>query len=362
MLGEHLLGQLAIANAPRDYSAKDQEVCERLALVYALSIQRQRAEEALRQSEARFRDITENVAEWVWEVDPEGKFTYSSPVVEQLLGYKPEEVLGQHFYDFFLPDERQELKEKAFAIFGTKQPFRDLINRNLHKNGEIVWLSTSGVPVLDATGNLLGYRGANIDITERRKAQEALENANIQLKTIVQEVETRNSTMALLNDMSEMLQTCQTSEEAFSTISHFVPKFFPTDAGALYLLRNSKNLLSSVTTWGPSPPIEELFPPDDCWAVRGGRVHRVDDPASALLCKHIPVTGPPATGYLCVPLVAQGDSLGILHVRFLSCATQGREAGRVGNQAAAGGGHCRESGPGPGQPEAAGDPAKPGHP
>ena len=52
----------------------------------------------------------------------------------------------------------------------------------------------------------------------------------------------------------------------------------------------------------------------------------MDDPASALLCKHIPVTGLPATGYLCVPLVAQGESRGILHVRFLSCATQGREA------------------------------------
>ena len=127
--------------------------------------------------------------------------------------------------------------------------------------GTIVWLSTSGVPVLDASGNLLGYRGADIDITERRKAQEALENANIQLQALVQDADERNRNMALLNDMSDMLQTCQTSEEAFAAISHFVPKFFPTDAGALYLLRNSKNLLSSVTTWGPSPPSEEMFPP-----------------------------------------------------------------------------------------------------
>jgi diguanylate cyclase (GGDEF)-like protein/PAS domain S-box-containing protein len=326
MLGEQLWGQVAIANASRDYSDMDQKVCERLALFYALAIQRQRAEEALTESEQRFKDITENATEWVWEVDREGKYTYSSPVVEQLLGYKPEEVLGQHFYDFFPPEEREALKDAAVAAFGAKQPFRDLINRNLRKNGEIVWLSTSGVPVLDAQGNFFGYRGVDIDVTERRKAQEALENANIQLKTIVQEVEKRNSNMARLNDMSEMLQTCQTLEEAFTTISHFVPKFFPTDAGALYLLRNSKNLLSSVTTWGPSPPIEELFPPDDCWAIRGGRVHRVDDPASALLCKHIPVSGPLDAGYLCVPLVAQGESRGILHIRFLSCAIQGREA------------------------------------
>ena len=67
--------------------------------------------------------------------------------------------------------------------------------------------------------------------------------------------------MALFNDMSDMLQTCQTFEEAFAAISHFVPKFFPTDAGALYLLRNSKNLLTSVTTWGQPPPTEELFSP-----------------------------------------------------------------------------------------------------
>jgi diguanylate cyclase (GGDEF)-like protein/PAS domain S-box-containing protein len=326
MLGGELLGQLAVANAPRDYAAKDQEVCERLAMIYALSIQRQRAEEAVRQSEARFRDIAANVEEWVWEVDRGGTFTYSSPAVAHLLGYKSEEVLGRLFYDFFPPDERHELKEAAFALMATKQPFRDFPNRNLHKNGDIVWLLTSGVPMIDEQGNLLGYRGADIDITARRKGQEALENANLQLKVLVQEAEERNSTMAQLNNMSEMLQTCQTSEEAFSTISHFVPKFFPTDAGALYLLRNSKNLLSSVTTWGPSPPLEEMFPPEDCWAVRSGRVHRVDDPASALLCKHIPATGAPASGYLCVPLAAHGVSLGILHIRFLSCATQGRAA------------------------------------
>ncbi|OGR30049.1 MAG: hypothetical protein A2139_04565 [Desulfobacca sp. RBG_16_60_12] len=297
---------------------------------YARDITEQvQAEEALRESEQRFRDLADYVAEWVWEVDQEEKFTYSNPVAEKLLGYQPEEIMGRHFSDFFLSDEREKLKEAASAIFATQKPFRNFISPNPRKNGEIVWLSTSGVPILDASGNLLGYRGANIDITERRKAQEALENANIQLKALVQEAEERNSTMALLNDMTDMLQTCQTSEEAFSAISHFVSKFFPNDAGALYLLRNSKNLLSSVTTWGPSPPSEELFPPDDCWAIRSGRAYPVADPARELICKHISETDSLTAGYLCVPLMAQGASLGILHIRFLSCAIQGREAGEL---------------------------------
>jgi two-component system, cell cycle sensor histidine kinase and response regulator CckA len=132
---------------------------------------RKQAEEALRESEKRFRDIIEYAAEWVWEVDARGKFTYSSPVVEQLLGYQPEEVLGKHFDDFFLPEARKDLKNAALAVFAAKKPFRDFLNPNLHKNGQIVWLSTSGIPILDAQGNLRGYRGVDIDITERWEAE-----------------------------------------------------------------------------------------------------------------------------------------------------------------------------------------------
>jgi diguanylate cyclase (GGDEF)-like protein/PAS domain S-box-containing protein len=286
-----------------------------------------KAEEALRESEQRFRDLADYVAEWVWEIDPEGKYTYGSSVAEKLLGYPHDEILGRYFYDFFLPEARERLKAAAFAIFATQKPFRDFISPNPHKNGAIVWLAASGVPIFDAPGNFRGYRGANIDITERRKALEALESANLQLTALVEEAEERNATMALLSDMSDMLQTCQTSEEAFSAIGHFVPKFFPTDAGAVYFCRDPGNLLSPVTAWGPVPPREELFPPDDCWAIRSGRVHRVDDPDTALLCKHITATNALAGGYLCVPLMAQGASLGILHIRTLSCALQGREAG-----------------------------------
>ncbi len=138
--------------------------------------QRKRAEAALRESEKRFRDITDNAAAWVWEVDAQGQYTYCSPVVERLLGYKPEEVLGKYFYDFFLPDQREELKNDALAVFATPKPFRDFINPNLHKNGQIVWLSTGGIPILDDQGNFKGYRGADIDVTARREAEELSHN------------------------------------------------------------------------------------------------------------------------------------------------------------------------------------------
>ncbi|NQT15196.1 MAG: PAS domain S-box protein, partial [Planctomycetes bacterium] len=136
--------------------------------------QRKQAEEALRKSEARFADIAENALEWIWEVDTKGRFTYASPVVKELLGYQPDELLGKHFFDFFHPEDREELKKAAFEAFAQKLPLHEFVNRNVHKTGRTVLLSTSGVPVLDACGNLLGYRGADTDITERNQAEEAL--------------------------------------------------------------------------------------------------------------------------------------------------------------------------------------------
>ncbi|MCK4584379.1 PAS domain S-box protein [candidate division WOR-3 bacterium] len=143
-----------------------------------------RAEEALRENEERFRIITENALAWIWEVDTNGKYTYSSPLVEKILGYKPEEVLKKHFYDLFHPEEREELKKAAVDVFLKKQSFREFINKNVHKNGKIVWLSTSGSPILDSKGNLIGYRGADIDITERKRAEESLRESEEQYRTL----------------------------------------------------------------------------------------------------------------------------------------------------------------------------------
>ena len=134
-----------------------------------------KTEEALRESEERFRQVVENANEWVWEVDANGLYTYASPAIKNILGYKVEEIVGKkHFYDLFHPEDRERLKEEAFRIFESKKAFRSFINRNLHKNGMERWLITSGVPILNEEGNLIGYRGVDLDITEKKKAIDAL--------------------------------------------------------------------------------------------------------------------------------------------------------------------------------------------
>ena len=113
--------------------------------------ERRRMEQALRRSEERFRQVVENANEWIWEVDANGLYTYASPIIERILGYTPEEVLGKkHFYDFFHPDDAAQLRTRAFSIFARKDVFTEFQTRNLHKDGRVVFLLRSGVPILEA--------------------------------------------------------------------------------------------------------------------------------------------------------------------------------------------------------------------
>jgi PAS domain S-box-containing protein len=134
--------------------------------------ERKRAEEALRTSENRFRQVAESVSGFVWEVDGNGLYTYASPSVEKILGYAPGEMIGKmHFYDLFAPDMREQLRDAALHAFAQLQRFQAFPNTNISKAGKIVHLETTGFPILDEAGRLVGYRGADSDVTERRKVE-----------------------------------------------------------------------------------------------------------------------------------------------------------------------------------------------
>jgi PAS domain S-box-containing protein len=137
--------------------------------------ERKHADEEMRMSEERFRQIAENSREWIWEVNSDGLYLYANRVVEDILDYKPEEIVGQmHFYDFFPSADRERMKNEALKFVARKKIFKKYVNANVHKNGSIILLETNGAPILDGRGNLLGYRGVSVDITEHRKIEAQL--------------------------------------------------------------------------------------------------------------------------------------------------------------------------------------------
>jgi len=154
--------------------------------------------EALRQSEERFRALTESTSDWIWEVDADGVYTYASPKVNDLLGYKPEEVIGKTPFDLMPPDEAERVGAIFRDIVASQSPFERLENINLHKDGRHVVLETSGVPFFDKDSNLLGYRGIDRDITERKLAEKALREREAELEIKTNSLEELNTALRVL--------------------------------------------------------------------------------------------------------------------------------------------------------------------
>jgi diguanylate cyclase (GGDEF)-like protein len=142
----------------------------------------------------------------------------------------------------------------------------------------------------------------------------AIRNARLfeQLRLAHTRLEERARDLDLLTRMAEVLQACVTEEEAYIVVGRFGGQFFPRESGAVFITSASRNLVEARAMWGAFDVDSAMFKPEDCWALRRGRAHVVDDTGSGLLCQHLPGALPSA--YLCIPLMAQGESLGILYL------------------------------------------------
>ena len=128
------------------------------------------AVDALRESEQRFRDVVASAGEYVFEMDAQGILTYVSEAVEAILGYRPEEMVGQSSLRLLGPEEQA----RSAAYLGERVTRREKIShfqqQAVHRDGRTVWLEISGSPMFAADGVLLGYRGAVLDVTVATKA------------------------------------------------------------------------------------------------------------------------------------------------------------------------------------------------
>ena len=163
--------------------------------------ERKRTEDALRESEERFRSLVETTSDWVWEVDRNGTYTYASPRLMFVLGYAPEEVIGKTPFDLMPPEEAQRTAEFFSSVVASRRPFKNLENINRHKDGRLVVLETSGVPFFSSQGELRGYRGIDRDITERKLAEDSLKASLREKDTLLRELyhRTKNNMQVISN-------------------------------------------------------------------------------------------------------------------------------------------------------------------
>jgi len=175
------------------------------------------------QSEQRYRALVEVTSDWIWEVDPDGRYTFSNRAVADILGYRPEEVLGRTPFDFMPSAEAARLTRTFGAIAAARRPFSGLENINLHKSGREVVLETGGVPVFDEKGEFRGFRGIDRDVTDRKKLEKDLRKARDGLEKKVRktalEIEAKRTILQQEVNIRKQIQTeLAQSENQFQSL------------------------------------------------------------------------------------------------------------------------------------------------
>lgn len=166
---------------------------------------RKKAEEALRENEEKFRSLVEITSDWIWEVDQNGIYSYVSPKIKTLLGYEPQELIGKATPFDFMPEEEAEKTSRLFkSIISSRKSLDGLENTNIHKDGHLVVLETSGVPVFDKVGNFTGYRGVDRDITDRKRTEDELFQEKKKLENALNEIKTLSGLLPICSSCKKI--------------------------------------------------------------------------------------------------------------------------------------------------------------
>lgn len=294
---------VAIENARLYAEAKDrnQEMMRLNTAIQGELIERQRAEKALRDSEERFRRLAENAPDLIYRIGIEQGYEFISSAVKEILGYSPEAFyLDPSLTTRYIHPEDRLLFQDLIRGNIRKGP---MVIRWIKEDGSIVWLEEHNVPLWDETGKLLAIEGVARDITKRKQYE-------FELAARITQLEKYNREINTLNEMGDMLQTCRSREEAYPVITKYLQQLFSSESGAIQIILPSKNSVETVGDWGEKLFTKDIFQIEECNALREGKLHLVQYLATDITCTHVNYSKVKSS--LCLPLMAQGEPLGLL--------------------------------------------------
>ncbi|TAF13563.1 MAG: PAS domain S-box protein, partial [Nostocales cyanobacterium] len=226
----------------------------------AIGIKRKQTEAALKESEERFRNLVETTSDCIWEMDENYTYTYISPKITEILGYQYKELLGKTTFDLMPPAEAERFRQILLPIISENKSFKCLENTNLHKDGHLVFLETSGIPIFNAAGKFVGYRGIARDITIRKQEADILKDTQQRLQAILDNLPAflyvldTNNRYLLINKQFEKIFHIRQEQ----IIGKSIRDIWPQQIAEQFIKNNSQ-----VINGGLPIEIEELVPHQD---------------------------------------------------------------------------------------------------
>jgi diguanylate cyclase (GGDEF)-like protein/PAS domain S-box-containing protein len=257
--------------------------------------------------EADFRIVAEDAPVMLWLTNADGKVVFTNSKWKRFVGREKEagQIGGDAWITALHPDDLEPCMTIFNEAFANHQHF-DMEYRLRRADGQYRYVLDTGEPYINKEGKFAGFIGSSTDITDRK-------NHENQLRLSQLEMAQHNREMQFINELNSYLQVCRSLEETHAIIQHYAKKIFADYSGVLYLFDESHTTVDAVVHWGsdnrPPPPV---ISPDDCWGLRQGKLHSTDGTDNVIVCNHI--QGRCEHGYVCAPVIAQGEMIGVLSV------------------------------------------------
>lgn len=280
-------------------------------VVFDISLQKE-MERSLKESERFWKSVLEAVGVGVMVINQQnGQITEVNPQAASMVGLQRDQIIGRPRQDFFLCPQQDDARAVGRAARAE--------GKLRCADGSLlpIWKTAAPIRIDQIDYVLISF----VDLTDQRRAEMALTAANQELQTAFAALEKTNKEINLIGKMVELLQLCETPEEAYPIISQFGTELFPDCGGGIYLLNPSNNLLALSAQWGELQASESIFTPKECWALRQGRPYASGTSPDKLIhprCQHLDkkMSG----DYFCVPLNAQNEILGLLYLEKITSA------------------------------------------
>lgn len=292
-----------------------------------------------RESEILFRTLAEAVPQMIWAAFPDGSHEFFGTRWYEYTGLTPEQSYGSGWKVAVHPDDISEVDAKWEHSFRTGTPYEIEYRFRRASDGAYRWFLGRANPIRDEDGQIIKWFGTCTDIEDQKHNQQILEqqikerteelaSANARLQEemwerdlarrqldeqnekMMHDLTQRSQRATLLAKMGELLQSCTSKDEVFAAAFGFAPKIFPTNRGAVALLNSGRSLAEVAGSWHDCQLPVTVFEPNACWALRTGHPHLVAAGDPTAPCAH--AAGVKNT-YLCIPILAQGEAIGILH-------------------------------------------------
>lgn len=167
--------------------------------------ERRQVEVSLRESEERFRSFVSTSQEWIWAIDSKGRHTFSNSAIDTILGYHPDEIVGNNALHLIHEEDLQKAGDILARCMEQKTGWSNVVLRWKHRDGTWRYLESNAVPILNGAGVLTGFQGSDRDITERKKSEEELRKYHDHLEKLVRErtseLEKKNADLERFNKL-----------------------------------------------------------------------------------------------------------------------------------------------------------------